>query len=143
MAVTSAPNETITVLYDRDCGFCRWSLAKILGWDRARRLRPRPIQGEEGQRLLTSIAEERRLRSWHVVHPDGRIESTAPALATVLDTLPGGAPMAKLTRAFPRAAHRAYMLVAANRSALGKPITKRMKLRATDRIRERETDPRS
>ena len=142
MAATSASNETIIVLYDRDCGFCRWSLAKLLAWDRAGRLRPREIQSDEGQRLLESIPEERRLQSWHVVHPDGRIESAGEALATVLDLLPGGAPVARLTRALPRLGHRAYMFVAAHRRTLGKPITKRMKLRATDRIRRRETGPR-
>ena len=49
------------VLYDRDCGFCRWSLDKILAWDRRRRLRPVAIQSEEGQRLLAPVPPEHRL----------------------------------------------------------------------------------
>ena len=30
------------VLYDADCGFCRWAIDKLLVWDRAGRLAPRP-----------------------------------------------------------------------------------------------------
>jgi hypothetical protein len=25
---------TTTLIYDSDCGFCRWLLAKVLAWDR-------------------------------------------------------------------------------------------------------------
>jgi len=28
------------LIYDRDCGFCRWSLAQVLARDPERRLRP-------------------------------------------------------------------------------------------------------
>ena len=47
--------EQSVLLYDEDCGFCRWSLDKILAWDRAKRVRPVAIQNEEGSRLLASI----------------------------------------------------------------------------------------
>jgi len=43
------------LLYDEDCGFCRWSLDKILAWDRAERVRPVPIQSEEASRLLGDL----------------------------------------------------------------------------------------
>ena len=58
------------LLYDEDCGFCRWSLDKILAWDRAKRVRPVAIQSEEGSRLLAPIAPEARLESWHLVSND-------------------------------------------------------------------------
>ena len=32
---------THALLYDSDCGFCKWSLDKILLWDRHGRLRDR------------------------------------------------------------------------------------------------------
>ena len=36
------------ILFDSDCGFCRWTLGWVLRWDRARRLRPVEIQAPEG-----------------------------------------------------------------------------------------------
>lgn len=127
---------TATVLYDRDCGFCRWSLGKILAWDRAGRLRPLPIQSEEGQRLLDAagVPDEGRLESWHLVHPDGRVESAGYAFPALFRMLPGGAPLAALTGAVPGACNRGYTLVADNRVLFGRPLTQRMKERATARI---------
>lgn len=128
-----------TVLYDRDCGFCRWSLAKILAWDRSRRLRPLPIQGEEGQRLLDAaeVPDESRLRSWHLVHPDGRVESGGAAFPALFRLLPAGAPFAAISRALPRLSDRGYALVADHRTLFGRPLTRGMKQRATARIDER------
>jgi predicted DCC family thiol-disulfide oxidoreductase YuxK len=128
-----------TVLYDRDCGFCRWSLAKVLAWDRARRLRPLPIQSEEGTRLLDAagVPEELRLRSWHLVHPDGRVESAGDAFPALFRLLPGGTPFAALSRALPGPSRRGYMVVANNRILFGRPLTRGMKERATARIDER------
>ena len=142
MTTTKAPaaTDTVTVLYDRDCGFCRWSLAKILAWDRRGRLRPLPIQSEGGQRLLAGMPEEQQLRSWHLVHADGRVESAGDAFPALFARLPGGAPLAKLTKVLPGLSNRGYMLVADNRALLGKPITKRMRERATARIDARAPD---
>ena len=44
-----------TLLYDRDCGFCRWCLGKVLAWDRRRSIRPVAIQSEEAHRLLAGM----------------------------------------------------------------------------------------
>jgi len=60
------------VLYDEDCGFCKWSLNKVLAWDRRRRLRPVAIQSDEGQRLLAAVPEAERLDSAHLVSPSVR-----------------------------------------------------------------------
>src|SRR5215218_7728937 len=35
------------ILFDNDCGFCRWSLSKLLAWDRHGRLRPIALQSEQ------------------------------------------------------------------------------------------------
>ncbi len=83
-----------TVLYDEDCGFCKWSLDKILVWDRSRKLRPVPIQSEEGQRLLAGVPEERRLDSWHLVEAVGSVRSAGAAAPPLLDLMPGGRPLA-------------------------------------------------
>jgi predicted DCC family thiol-disulfide oxidoreductase YuxK len=103
------------VLYDEDCGFCKWSLDKILAWDRRGRLRPVAIQSDEGQRLLAGIDPEARLDSWHLVTDDGRLYSAGAAAAPLARMLPGGRPLAAAFRAFPRAIERAYSYIAGHR----------------------------
>ena len=83
-----------TVLYDQDCGFCKWSLDKILAWDRSRKLRPVPIQSDEGQRLLAAVPEEQRLDSWHLVEPSGEVRSAGAAARAALRPPAGGRPLA-------------------------------------------------
>lgn len=124
----------VTVLYDRDCGFCRWLLAQLLAWDRARRLRPVAIQDEEGQRLLAGMSEERKLASWHLIGADGEIHSGGAGFPPLFEQLPGGGPFAALTGRFPGLSERAYRLVADNRVALSKPVPQSAKRRATAAI---------
>src|SRR5688572_2451991 len=109
-----------TVLYDEDCGFCKWSLDKILAWDRARKLRPVAIQSDEGQRLLAGVAEERRLESWHLVDANGTLRSAGAAAPPLLDLMPAGRPLAAVGRRFPRATEHAYRAVAGNRDRLAR-----------------------
>ena len=90
-----------TVLYDEDCGFCKWSLDKILAWDRSHRLRPVPIQSEEGQRLLAEVPEEQRLDSWHLVDTSGDVRSAGAAAPPLFDLLPGGRPWPRPGVPFP------------------------------------------
>lgn len=107
------------VLYDRDCGFCRWSLDKVLAWDRRRLLRPVAIQSEEGQRLLAPVPAERRLDSWHLV-TDGEIRSAGAAAPPLFAVLPGGRPIAAVLGRFPAATERAYRWVADHRGPLAR-----------------------
>jgi predicted DCC family thiol-disulfide oxidoreductase YuxK len=109
-----------TVLYDEDCGFCKWSLDKILAWDRGHKLRPVPIQSEEGQRLLASVPEEMRLDSWHIVGPSGEVRSAGSGAAPLFDLLPAGKPLAATARTFPGVTERAYRAVAGNRDRLAR-----------------------
>ena len=111
-----------TVLYDRDCGFCNWSLRRVLSWDRHRRLRPVPIQSEEGARLLAGMDEAERLRSWHLVRPDGEVLSAGAAFPELVAQLPGARPLARLTARFPGATERAYRFVADHRSFFGSKL---------------------
>jgi predicted DCC family thiol-disulfide oxidoreductase YuxK len=127
-------DDTVRVLYDRDCGFCRWSLSKLLAWDRDRKLRPVSIQSEEGQRLLADVPEDERMRSWHLVHPDGRVESAAAGFPELFSRLPVGTPVARATRALPGLSQRGYRLLVDKRRLLGRPLTQGMKDRATERI---------
>jgi predicted DCC family thiol-disulfide oxidoreductase YuxK len=111
--------DSYAVLYDRDCGFCRWSLDKILAWDRRRHLRSVAIQSEEGQRLLAPVPPERRLDSWHLVR-DGEVRSAGAAAAPLFAVLPGGRPLAALLRAFPRATEWTYRWVADHRDLMAR-----------------------
>ena len=126
-----------TLLYDRDCGFCRWSLGKVLAWDRRGAIRPVSIQSDEAGGLLAGTPEEERLASWHLVDEDGRVRSAGAAFPGLLRLLPGGAPLAALTARAPRATDRAYRWVAGNRSRWGKLVSDGAKRRAAERIENR------
>ena len=109
--------EPTTVLYDEDCGFCRWTADKLRGWDRHAgyvRLDPgsaragavggRPARGASG--------------SAHVVTA-GHVRSGGAAVAPVLRELPGGRPLAVVAEAMPRVTDRAYRWTARRRTWLG------------------------
>jgi predicted DCC family thiol-disulfide oxidoreductase YuxK len=127
-----------TVLYDRDCGFCRWTLAQILRFDRDRRLRPLPIQSDEGQRLLAGVPAERRLESWHLVTPDGEVRSAEKGFPGLFSRLPAGAPIARLTALLQGPSGAGYRLLVANRTRLGKRIGQRRRDSATRFLDERQ-----
>jgi predicted DCC family thiol-disulfide oxidoreductase YuxK len=114
--------ERHVVLYDEDCGFCRWSVDRLLRWDRYGRLRAAPIQGEEGDRLLADLTEADRLASWHLVTPDGRRYSGGAATGPMARLLPAGAPVALLAETFPRTTERIYRWVARNRDAIARRL---------------------
>jgi predicted DCC family thiol-disulfide oxidoreductase YuxK len=115
------------VLYDLDCGFCRWSLALLLRADRDRRLRPVAIQSPEGETLLADLTDEQRLRSWHLVAPDGSRHSAGAGAPPLLRLLPGGRPLAAALAAAPGPTERAYGWVVAHRSGLSRLIPARSK----------------
>lgn len=108
------------ILYDRDCGFCRWATDKALAWDRPRRLRPVALQDPEAEWLLDGIPGDRRMASWHLVTPDGHVRSAGAATAPLLRSLPGGRPLAAVAEGFPAATERLYSWVARHRGSLGR-----------------------
>ena len=110
------------VVYDADCGFCRWSLDRLLRWDRDGRLRAVPIQSEEGASVLADLREEDRLASWHLLTPGGRRYSGGAATAPLARLLPAGAAVAFLADTFPRTTDRLYRWVARNRDELGRRL---------------------
>jgi predicted DCC family thiol-disulfide oxidoreductase YuxK len=126
------------VLYDADCGFCRWSLAKLLGWDRHRRLRPVAIQSLEGERLLADLDEDKQLASWHLVDRAGRRHSGGTAAVPLLRALPAGRQLAALAERFPGETERSYKWITRHRGTLGRLIPAGAKRRADARLRERE-----
>jgi predicted DCC family thiol-disulfide oxidoreductase YuxK len=112
----------MVVLWDRDCGFCAFTLSLVLRADRRRVLRPAFIQGPEGDRLLADLPVAERLNSWHLVDDQGRRTSGGRALPELLRALPALRPLAPLTAARPALTERAYRWVATHRSLLSKPI---------------------
>lgn len=110
------------MLYDADCGFCKWSLDKLLAWDRRRRLLPVAIQSPQGEQLLAGMTEDERLASWHLVLPSGEVRSGGAAAEPLARLLPGGRPLAAAFAAFPGATERAYRWVADHRSALARLV---------------------
>ena len=133
----AARPPAVTVLYDYDCGFCRWSVGRLLAWDRAGRLRPLAIQSPEGQRLLADLTPDERLATAHAVDAAGRRTSGGDALAPVAAVLPGGAPLAMLGRRAPALARAGYRAAAARRSLLGRLVSAAAKARADARIAQR------
>jgi predicted DCC family thiol-disulfide oxidoreductase YuxK len=125
------------VFYDSDCGFCRWSLGRVLRADRHRRLRPVQLQSPEADRLLADLTPEERMRSWHLVGPDGRRWSAGYAAPPLLELLPGGKLPASMLAATPRMTDRAYRWVADHRSIFGRLIPARAKQQADRLIAQR------
>jgi len=109
----------ITVLYDEDCGFCRWSADKLRAWDTRRRLTFAAIQSMRGSELLHAVQEAERLDSMHAVTTDGRVWSGGQAVRVILAQLPGGSLLASIAAAFPGATDTTYRLVARHRERLG------------------------
>ena len=114
--------------YDADCGFCRWTLAWILRWDRAGRVEPVPIESAEGDRDLGDLGPA-RLESWHLVR-GGERYSGGRAFAQLLEELPGGGPAARLAGALEFVLVPAYRWVADHRDGLARLVPRRSKERA-------------
>jgi predicted DCC family thiol-disulfide oxidoreductase YuxK len=128
--------DPVPILYDRDCGVCRTILAGLLTWDRDRRLRPVEIQSPEGEALLAGMTEKERMDSWHLVGSGG-VLSAGAAFPDLFELLPGGTPLAELTRRVAGGSERGYRLVAGNRSKLSKLVPGALRDRADALIAQR------
>jgi predicted DCC family thiol-disulfide oxidoreductase YuxK len=125
------------LLYDADCAFCRWCVAKVLAWDRRGRLQPIAIQDPAADRWLGGVSTEARLGSWHMASADGRLHSAGAAVAPLLRSLPGGRLPAALAAAAPRTTEWLYRLGADRRATLGRLVTAGGRERALRRIAAR------
>jgi predicted DCC family thiol-disulfide oxidoreductase YuxK len=108
-----------TVLYDEDCGFCRWCAHKLRRWDRRGWLTFASIQSAPGADLLLAVPVAERLDSMHAVTPDGRVWSGGLAVQVIVTELPGGRTLASIAATFPGSTERIYRLVARHRNRLG------------------------
>jgi predicted DCC family thiol-disulfide oxidoreductase YuxK len=122
--------ERVTVLYDRDCGFCRWSVALLLRLDRRGAVRAEPIQGPQGDRLLAGMPTAARLAAAHGVTPDGRVFSGGDAVPPVLAALGARPWVVAGARALRGPLRWGYRQVAGRRSALGRLVSDRQRGRA-------------
>ena len=124
------------LIYDSDCGFCRWCLGKVLAWDRRRVIRPVALGTEEANRLLGDMPRAEQFSSWHLVDDDG-LHSAGAGFPSLLGRLPGGRPFSAATARFPGATESGYRFVSGNRSLWGKVVTDGAKRRADRRIASR------
>jgi predicted DCC family thiol-disulfide oxidoreductase YuxK len=131
-------NQSWLVLYDGDCGLCKWLLAWLLRWDREGRLRPVALQRPEAGALLADLDPAERMASWHLVSPDGRRVSAGAALPSLLRLLPGGRLPAAVLGGLPHLTSAGYRWVAAHRVGISRFVPRRSKTRAAELVRERE-----
>ena len=115
----------IAVLYDEDCGFCRWSADKLRAWDTRGRLTVAAIQRAGGAELLHAVPVADRLDSIHAVTADGRVWSGGQAVRVILGELPGGTALASIAATFPGATEWIYRVVARHRQRLGRILGQR------------------
>jgi predicted DCC family thiol-disulfide oxidoreductase YuxK len=127
----------VILIYDSDCGFCRWCLGKVLAWDRGRTVRPVALGTAEANRLLADVPTAERPQSWHLVDGDGAVHSAGAGFGPLLRRLPGGTPFAAFAERFPGATESAYRFVSGNRTIWGKFVTEGAKRRADKRIGDR------
>jgi hypothetical protein len=80
---------------------------------------------------------ERRLASWHLALPGGRVYSGGAAFAPLAEAIGRFGAAGRLAARFPRAAAAAYRLVAGNRSLWGRLVTGRAKAMADRTIAAR------
>jgi predicted DCC family thiol-disulfide oxidoreductase YuxK len=123
-----------TVIYDGNCGFCKWMLAGLLRRDQQRRLRPLALGTPEADELLSDLSPAERNASWHLVSPDGHRQSAGAAAPALLRLLPRGGVAATLLSAMQPVTNRAYEWIADNRSMLSRWVPSRFKAGATERI---------
>jgi predicted DCC family thiol-disulfide oxidoreductase YuxK len=124
------PVERLTVLYDDDCGFCRWSVGQLRPLDRHRRFEFVPLQHATDHPDRPELAELARTRDLsaviHVVRPDGAARGGGGAMLEILDALPGGwllRPWALLP-GVERVVDFGYRLVADRRNQIGELLDK-------------------
>lgn len=128
------------VLYDGDCGLCKWLLAGLLRFDRTGRLRTLALQRAEAKALLVDLDPAEQMASMHLISPDGTRTSGGEALPALLGLLSGGRLPAAFLGRFPRLTDRFYRWVATHRIGISRFVPRRLKQRAAERVRARELE---
>jgi predicted DCC family thiol-disulfide oxidoreductase YuxK len=124
-----------TVIYDGNCGFCKWMLAGLLRHDTEHRLLPVALGTPEADELLGDLTPAERNASWHLVSPTGERESAGAAAPALFRLLRGGRAPAAVLASIQPVTDRAYRWVADNRTQLSRFVPSRAKRGADERIR--------
>lgn len=124
--LSAARARRLTVLYDDDCGLCRWTVVQLRSLDRHGRLEFVPLQhaaAHPERPDLVRLAQTHALaQSIHVARPDGRVRRGGGAMLELLDALPGGwllRPWAMLP-GVERVVDLSYRLLARNTAGIGR-----------------------
>ncbi len=131
-------DHALTLLYDANCGFCRWSVAWILRRVPAGSIVPATIQSPHGDALLEAagVPVADRLQSAHAHRagdPPEALRSGGDVVDLVAPLLRGkdGRVMGLVSRAIPVPLRRlAYGQVATNRIAIGRLVSRRRRAEA-------------
>jgi len=122
----------MVVLYDAECGFCRWAMAWAITQDRGGALIAVPIQSPLGSELLVDVLASDRLRSAHVLDEDGRLYSGGAAAAEVLSVLAPTRALGRLAHRLPRSTALVYRVCAAQRQSFGRLVGREARERADE-----------
>ncbi len=140
---TLARVERATVLYDEDCGFCRWALAKLLAWDRSRAAAPRADPGPRGASGCWPACPRRSRGS-----PPGTSSAPTACFAQAARRSRrcwrcclAGERLAGLAERAPGMLDRVYRWVAGHRTLLGKPVSIGARRRADAAVARRRVRP--
>ena len=128
------PSKVI-VLYDADCGFCRWAMAWAVRHDHQHALVAAPIQSPLGAALLADVPASERLREAHVIHDGHSRRSGGAAAADVLSTLPATRALGRLGHRLPHTTALLYRVLAARRASFGRLVGREARRRADDLLR--------
>jgi len=133
-------NRGVLLLYDADCGFCRWAVAWALDRDGEGRIEPVPIGSDRGAELLWDLAPAQRISSVHLITADrGRLSGGA-AVSALLQSLPNRN-LARLAATSPRATGAGYRFVARHRRTFSRLVSDAAKHRADRVLSKREAFP--
>lgn len=107
----------MTVVYDEDCGACRWTAERLRRWDPAGNLAFESIQ--RAGDLLAAVPPEDRLDAMHAITRDGRVFTAGAAVPVIVRELPAGAPVGALAARLPGLTERLYRAAADHRTQIG------------------------
>ena len=117
----------VVALYDSDCGLCTF-FARGVGlldvWSRIERL---PLSSPRADAWFAGASEDERFGSFHFVRESGQRLSRGPALIALVEALPLGAGLARLSFSIPAAvdtAERVYRLAVRYREFLAGAATR-------------------
>ncbi len=120
----------LTVLFDRDCGFCTWTVRQLRDLDRNGRLSYVALQAAttlpDRPDLAAVAATYPLAEAIHVVRRDGTVAARGRAMLAILDVLPGAWLVRPWTRlpGVARLADALYDPLAAHRQVLGRLVAK-------------------